>query len=1383
MAPKTLNVANSFEFTAVADPNYGIEYCTYELQRYGGNWPDLKLETYGYGKCYFGTNYGEFKIDYEEVHSLVSNETNLVMISARTFKNNDVSIVVPENNIDVTIRVGSQLVNVEPVVEDGKKTYHVGAEDNTQVVVTIAPNSYSKVTEVKLKDAKHASLSKISLSKTGEYTIAVGKDDARLEVYADPQLSIVVKDRYSGDFLEPVNGQFVVRSGQTVDAYLAEDASGNKYAGLEHVYCSAGGITHTEDNNNVGMEWVKNKGITGQVWFQLGEKEYTAKISFETDITEVTVAGEKNGAITIPYGTDYSAKVTVKDAKADKSRISAYIIEGDGAIGGPIDFGSFDGTSLKVSGEDVLSNYNCGSGDVTVKYGFFVDGDRVGAVHTLILVNQIRGKKPTVKASVNDSTLHDIGLSLSVPKGINTSAKGLCYEVIAVASDDDEAIDYGFDPDDYIDEERQHSYYDKTDGDSEGNKKTNLNYWDYEKHCLVERYKATVTTYVPVTQKNASIRVAIEDGDSYNAWQVNYNVTVELVYRHIIDPDTDEIQGYSYPTDCVVCATRSHCYETKLALTKKAPAKIYSGENNVLVATPKFSAATTMRELDHVTLLDSSGRACDDFYGDDEHRLDNYRWISYNSYTNDIYLSTSHVEDDDNIDYLQGGKYTIVAYARAGSGIRASASVTVTVANPIAGLEVTPASATVLKNYNKAATMKTSVAYRGLYDDPRRAPDTKKIVYYIAKEVLSDLDNNMTGFVEFKPGDPLYGKISVNQKNGTITVDKSFLVTGSYSDNCFYVVVKANDYADNMVYGFTGPIEISAVARIPTTIRLMHVDDHYDDEGEYQYTSEDDSGISNGNKNVDTGNASYVTPYVYDQYFNRMDPGDYTLKTTGFATTDDGKLVVNKPGKQIVTATSNDGSKKSVKLQFTTAYCDNSYTLNVLFQDGRKEWGDYWESFHEWVNGEAVNEYPSPTPVYVSVCGENDWSRALINHTISVKGGKITRTGYGESDVSTTYTIVPSAYKTVITVTDKTSGRAKADKTKTFTIVNTAYTNSSNTKAVKLTADKKSIISGLEVDEEYLAEGGYANPNKVKYTATSLPAGTNKAVLTVDDPRDDVNRHEFMRALAGTNDDSAWQLCRGGILWDVDDDGKSITIPFYQAEDWDSDENNEYWHYRTGDIKPGSYTFYVTFGKFTLGSEGVPDTFVATAAPTKISIKVTAAPKPKATFTTTKITLTSKDNPTFKFKAPTVSNGLGISDWLGLEGTVTKGIENDFANLLYVDNVEGRAVKGEDGCYTIRLNEGCNCRITIGRNKEVHYVRLDEMWMLKGGELAVRKYGEEDVYFTPAEEKAAYKEWLKNNKSGYVNYEMVCLDGRNTNYTTQKLTLDIEKLIDSYEED
>lgn len=1403
VAPRSLDSENLFRFTAsmadTEDYNHDVEYCYYELQRFSGPEPGTEdpdpdateqdeeygPETYATGVCDRGDSYGEFNVNYTTVHSLVQNGTNLVKICAKTRKYNNVNIVVPKNKVDVTVRSGAQLLDADYHDEGDERVYHVAVDDNTQLIVTARSNDYANITGVKVQDSKHPALSNVSVSKTGEYTVAVGDKDARLEVYADPVLAIVVKDIDSDELLEPVNGQFFVQSGHKVVAYLADDASGNKYvkAESEKIYYSAGDITHTEDNDSIGMEWVKNKGISGYVWFELGGKEYRAKISFETDITEITVAGEKNGAITVPFGTDYSTKVTVKDAKADAGRISVFITDDKGVIQKDgddryIDFGYFDGSAINVCGDDVINHYDCNEGDATVYYGFFVDGDTmIGGVHKLVLTNQIKGKKPVVKESVNDATLHDIGLSLSVPKEIDKSAEGLFYKVVATASEGDITRDEEWEP---WEEERE--YYSKETGDANQNFKTNLNYWDDSKHCLVERYKAEVTAFVPATKTNASVRVALE-GNPYDAWQVRYDVTVSLVYA--VDPDT--IKGSGLEADPVQCATRSQCYETKLTLIKEAPAKIYSGENNVPVAMPKFSAATTMRQLDHVTILDSAGRAWGSFYADDENKWDNLRWIYFEEDTNRIFLNTAHKEEDGNWDYLQGGKYTIVAYARAGSGTSATASMTVTVCNPIAGLEITPASSSVLKTYNKAATLKTSVAYRGLYDDPRRDPDTKKVTYIIAKSIDVDPEGYLTGYEEFDLGDPLFGKISVNQKNGTVTIDKSYLVSGDYYGNRFYVVVKAADYPDNDVYGYSWPIEISSVARIPTTIKLMHLDDRYDDDGEYHIDGEQDSEIEDGDKNVNTGSASYVTPYVYDQFYNRIYPEDYTIKATGFTSTWDGKLVVNKPGKHTITVTAKDGSKKSTKLQFTTVYCSKDYYMDVMFQDGSRDWGNYDESFRAWDdNNRAENVYSSPTPVYISVCGawDHTWDEwrdtSLIKHSVKVKGGKILRTDYGMCDVSTTYTIVPTAYETVITVTDKTAGRAAADKTKTYTVVNSAYADKANTKAVKLTADKKSIISGFDMDESALVDGGYSNPNDVTFTAASLPAGTNTAVITMDDPGDDVNKCEFMKDLAGTNDDEfAWQLCRGGIRRELNADKKSITITFYQIDEWESEEEGEdvQRHYRTGDIKPGSYTFYVTFGKYTEASGDDPDSFVATAAPTKVSIKVAKAPTPKASFTTTKITFSSKNALTFKFKVPSVSNGFGISSYCGLRGALNKGIENDFTRLIDFERDEdGREELGADGCYTLRLDPYSYCEVILGKSKEHRSVPFNMMWKLKQGKLD--DFGVED--FTAAEQKAAYKEWLKNNKTGYFNYEMIRLDGSYTNYADQKLTIDLEKCIDSF---
>ncbi|MCR5157219.1 MAG: hypothetical protein K6C96_11120 [Butyrivibrio sp.] len=1373
-----------FVFTAeLKDSSHqDIAYCTYDLQ----NFDDPEPRTFETGKC-DNPEAGTYSVSPSRVHSIVDRWTNLVKISAVPFTYNNVKIVVPEGTMNVSARVGSQMLNLIPNTEEGKTTYSIAAEDNCQIVVTATAKYFYKITDIKLLDSKHTTVdsSSIPVSKTNEYTIAVGKGDACLIFTTESVKSIVVKEK-DGSIIAPVSGKYSIDHKKKVEVYVADGAG----TVAENPAVTVTTLKYTTENSKVIIDGSENIGKSGKVSLTLDGTVYSAQISFDTAITGITISGEKNNAISVPFGSTKEFKLTVTDSKADKSNLKALLTDYEGVqkeVDKPIDFGYFnsDKTKLIIDKDVVLDHYNCTDGNKDIYYGFFVDGSIVGSVHKLTLVNKIKDTVPTVKASVNDSTTRDIGLGFTLPKGVDSSLGGLYYKIVYTVSDADKEVWGDFNPDD--NDEEGHSYYNTEYGDHNGKKKTNLNYWDRENHELVELYKEGDTVYIPATQKSASVRVTEAVNDAYEGWRVYYDVTVTLVQK-----DSGDVhKAVSLTTGTVSVNTRDQYYETKLGLIGKAPKKIFAGQNNVLVAVPKFSAATTLRSLEHVSMFDAQGSNCGSYYIDDPNKDEYLRWIYFDE-NNNIYLNTCHTEDDGNKDYLQAGKYTIVAYARCGSGKQASAKVTVTVVNPIAGLEITAASGYVLKNYNKAATLKTSVKYFALYEDEqRRKPDTKKVKYFIAKRYFLNEDGSFYGYNVFLENDPLYGKISVNQKNGTVTIDKSFMVTDNPEDNIFYVIVRAADYDGNFTFAYTEPIEISSVSLVPTTIRLMHVDWHYEGD-EYHLDREEDSGIRDGDIGVDTGNASYLTPYVYDQNFNRMRSEDYTVKATGFTYTWDGMLLDNKPGQKTITVTNTDGSKKSVKMQFTTVYAsytgDNAYdNLDVTFQDGRREWDNQFNESFIVLNDDnaGYNTCPSPNLIYASVraARKHEWDDyydfALVNHTLKVtKGGKIKATSYGMLDTSTTYVIVPTAYKTEITVTDKTAGVAAADKVKKYVIYNTSYSNEANTAAVQLKADKKSIYSRMNIPEADFAPGKYTNPNVVTLTATKgLPENTNIAVITADNPENNSDKWDFLAALYGGHD-GADNLFRGGKVCELNDDRKSITLPIYEIEDRGPEGEHEYWCF-TSEMKAGTYSFYVTFANAEI-EEGVVKSYVALAKPTKVSIKVAAAPKPKAAFETTTLKFTSKDNLTLKLKKPVITNGYDVSPYIRVEGTVINGKDSDFASLVdYERNGDGSAKVTEDGCYNITLNTDRNCRVFLGKAREEHWIPFEEMYQLKAGTRGIRKYDDSGDY-TAAEEKAAYKEWLKNVKTGYISCEIIRYDGSNTDYQPVKFTLDIEKCIDSY---
>lgn len=506
-------------------------------------------------------------------------------------------------------------------------------------------------------------------------------------------------------------------------------------------------------------------------------------------------------------------------------------------------------------------------------------------------------------------------------------------------------------------------------------------------------------------------------------------------------------------------STRNKYYEDKLGVTKKTT-KIYSGQEDVLVAIPKFSAKASHIDDVNVTVCNTDGSVPEFFENDDIFA----RW---DPDTNGIYMD---VAAD-----VYSGKYNLVIEATAhnyeedGRTVydmyRSTATVPFTVVNGIDSIAANaPAQIAVLNNKDASITLKP-VGYG--YDRDSKTGYTGSY-----KAATQKFTYEFVGSVNTKNND----KVIV--KNNKITVKKDFAVGADPEKNKFTVRVNPVDYVGN-THSRNVTIEVTNEALVPTEIYLT------DSNGEK---------LANNLTTLEAENAKVVVKAgnrVISNGVLNITPA-YTAKKTGYYNRYDAIRVAGKASLTLKAATT-DGGKKSVtrkdkyNISYPTdvtysLYAENSNGVGIYLKNGKYQYADTGNgTLNIYVNAEVPDTY-----------SDNAYTD-YFNYSVSVKGGKIVdkSVGYGW------YEIAPNAKETVVTVTDKTK---KGNSSKiAFTYVNTNYKDA---KAPTASTKSKLYLAYDGYGEYDNGEvGPYMKGQELKYTLKDNKDGYNAVKFTAADSK------------------------------------------------------------------------------------------------------------------------------------------------------------------------------------------------------------------------------------------------------------------------------------------
>lgn len=1360
---------------------------------------------------------------------------------------------------DVTIRIGSKTY---PVEVDKKSTESVTDDEYYAFVpmgATVTASVSSKdelwtVTGVKVIDAKNSGKDQ-KASKTGEYTIQTldnKTDESSLELQVSAVAKLLITDADDNELI-PENKKYNLGKDETFKASVLYGSTYEGGGSKPYIWPNTTfrngtkdiGTCETLETNGTTLKTPKS--LTLKASFrpagQTKDTTLSASFAFSEPATTATISPTVKRDptwIQAPFGTKTSFTVKYNagaNTKGVTAKILAHGDSGDYEYGDISCFGTFNGTTVVI--DPAIAKNDPGYLPENAYYGLALynrSGTEIGYWSLNFpapsLTNDAHDLKPGV--AVNDalSSVQEIGLSLTLPKKVK-AMNGLYYRIEASAQKEEWTEDENENPSGVSRDRDNLSYY-RDEYDDQG---------IYTGSRHVDVYKETVVAYVPSSEKTWALNLADDPITIEDGWLMEYDVKAQMVYAIPSDGSGNDygyhVYTYGDELGAQPFTNKEHRFETKLALTKKTPAKIMVGMTDVPIAVPKWSKTTTVRGLDRVELLNEFGNSRGHWNRwDAADNPENNELLDVDPVTGMITLDTTRMEDDEDGEKwlwsLEPGKYSIVAYAIAGPGKETTATLPITLLEPIRDLSVS-APGRVLKTYGKAATVKADVAYNTA-DDGYGVPAVKKVDWSVKQVYEVRADGTPKSYKDIEDG-PLAGMITI--KNGTATIDKSLLVdstkdAGAYT---FVIAASAADFEGNPVTGYSDPIVISSEEQIPTTIRFA-----WDQWRNDVFTGYDFSRITEQeiryNKEAEgkywyepffSNQIQHSRVFVYDQYGHGMAAD---LKLSGVKQNEEGKLVLEKPGKVSITATAQDGSKKSKKIEFTIDYADVRYVPNLLIQEPMRNdpngdpflnCNDPWNEFGEkgTENDAICNPLPANKPIYVHVAGvrnadilfnKNDepvfvdrnrpdfGDNGLLNHKLVVSGGKIKKTFTGYLENYTTYEILPDKHDMTITLTDNTVsaefGRGKT--TAEYFVENQAIPKDTKAKAPTIKADKASIYSWMFFERKWFENEehnvNYKDlPNHVEYALTKdTPAiddgKTLAARLYMDEIKTD-GQQRISRFL-GLSTDDWWQDARiqtEGLVIPLEDGVFSIDYFEERTEDWGEGDVQVF---DSMEIPAGSYDFYVSVGQ---ANRGDLTDFEALAKPVKITVKVANAPAPKQTSAdkAPKIQVDTKGHAYAAITEPVVANSKWVLHDYEMLAANTNGQTNLFRDLFevgYDDNDNARIVPRLDG------DDMPEIWMAVGSGKNIKYVVMgpDYFWYelskLKNGTLYVRKDGDAYAVSDPGEEgaepvadkkaqQAAYKNFVKTHCTGFMRYNVVGVNGSHYTFTTP-ITIGIDDFVD-----
>ena len=768
-------------------------------------------------------------------------------------------------------------------------------------------------------------------------------------------------------------------------------------------------------------------------------------------------------------------------------------------------------------------------------------------------------------------------------------------------------------------------------------------------------------TVAPVAKRGSSQNKQIVVAKSNKLGEgaaCDYEVKAKLTYN--ADGSTESTKEVT-STEFATIDGKEIKYENNLKLTKDKGFKgtLYTGQNGeIVIANPKWSAKNVNYKI-------LSGDISDGVkYDNDGNELTGLE-VGQNASGQIV------VTDVPTDTWL--GKHTITVEATADQTTghemyKSRATITVTVVKGIEDITVTPASYQI---YKKDAKSKATLKVTAVLNDPENISSSWDGKKYVTAPKSKSLKWELVGADSYDGSEnslpDSFGNkaVTINAKNGTITVDKKFAVSQNKANNRFCVKATATDYTGNTRVTYSENIEITSKALGIAKIALVKWND-----GKYEVVavqSSNNEEIKKTASEIDETTV-YAVPegvelakeYTSAQWSTvrgkLIDFSNYSVTSSSkkVVTVDSEKeLSVLAAGKKVkLTVTANDGSKQKrvVPLNLDWAGAEKDLALMITSAGGSD--GDVFNPGTEYKaqkDKAAITVKPITTTGAVRLSinlmegnkGETtstefkNYADGFINYKLAAKGGKLSNNGYGSADLVTT------AKVTTLTLT---VGKGRDAKKSVYTITNNAY-------ADKEKAPKVTIKGSLH-------QNGHKSEQQVTMTVKNGKDvyGKKTAKVEIDWSSLNAKNEDELRHLNETLTNNVIAL---------DEKTGEMTLSFAETgSDWIG-------------FTPGSYKLKVTVGTGTTAANFKPETLPANATLKVVKNKAFTF-KPQTTYTIGKIDggaiLTGKSNAAKGEKT--------FMNFYNLRNANVQGRPNDFTHYFTIEydaiNNTQRLVLNED---------------------------------------------------------------------------------------------------------
>lgn len=637
-----------------------------------------------------------------------------------------------------------------------------------------------------------------------------------------------------------------------------------------------------------------------------------------------------------------------------------------------------------------------------------------------------------------------------------------------------------------------------------------------------DKLNKTVVKVVKLT--GTSQRTSIQVGKSNNLgegveWP--YKLKARLVY--VDDNTTDyedktaafgadeylEASAAYEDAELVASGTQTPTFTAALKLKKGTATTLYTGQNaensgEMVIAIPEFKdkGFTANYQVLKDNIQDTAA------YGSE---------LKF-----DVNAAGQIVVTDVPVDAMVGKhviKVTAAADEKSGHEMYAStATITVNVVKGINRMTVSTPTDSIFKQdaegriKAKAATLKPTVAFNetdysgqqphffGSYDTKGKwitAPKSKTVTWSIVDAASTEKNViESSEVLDRLKGTTKTNGVTINQKNGTVTVGKDFVVdTARRSNNQFKIMVKVANKAfpGNPTYALSDKITITKSA---TDIgKLVIAKPAYDNQGKVEsykvLAVQDASSKTALKKAIDVkateidGSKIFAVPasqtveektYLAAEWNNlpTADPRNLTIATTNkkVLSVEGNTIYVSAAGKKAgVKVTANDGSKATNTLNLNLLYTENDkekdLALDIYAATGQHYVGNEYNGYYQWdysqtpvipltgtmgdtVTGNIENT-TGAVRLKVDVMTKSGSSYvpidSYVNCTLKVSGGKVVWNDNHSAE------IISNSKTLKLTLTDNYTDADNKKKKKefTYTLTNKAFDQAAKAPKVKVT--------------------------------------------------------------------------------------------------------------------------------------------------------------------------------------------------------------------------------------------------------------------------------------------------------------------------------------------